>query len=70
MRLLALTDPDGVMDQTHLFPHIRQYFKEFLNGYVQSLSILVNADSYIAPPALGPRAGVLGALALAQQALN
>ncbi|HKZ70979.1 MAG TPA: ROK family protein [Anaerolineales bacterium] len=59
----------GVMDQTQLFPLIRRYVKEFLNGYVQSPSILVDADSYIVPPALGPRAGVLGALALAQQAI-
>lgn len=57
----------GVMQQQHLFPMIRSKVKDSLNGYVQSPAILENIDTYIVPPGLGNRAGVLGALALAQE---
>lgn len=57
----------GVMGQSHLFPLIRQEVQTLLNGYVQSPAILQHIDPYIVPPALGGRAGVLGALALAEQ---
>ena len=56
----------GVMQQEHLFPIIREKVKTSLNGYVQSPAILQNIESFIVPPGLGNRAGVLGALALAQ----
>jgi fructokinase len=58
----------GVMDQSHLFPMIRHKVQTLLNGYVQSPEILERIDEYILPPALGSRAGVLGAIALAQEA--
>ena len=57
----------GVMEQSHLFPLIRQKVQSLLNGYVQSPAILDQIDGYIVPPALGKRAGVLGAIALAQE---
>jgi fructokinase len=57
----------GVMDQAHMFPLIRQKVQEYLNGYVQSPVILEQIDSYIVPPGLGNKAGVLGAIALAEQ---
>jgi fructokinase len=57
----------GVMQQSHLFPLIRQKLTDYLNGYVQSPAILNHMDQYIVPPALSGRAGVLGALALAMQ---
>ena len=57
----------GVMGQAHLFPLIRSEVKALLNGYVQSPAILEEIDSYIVPPGLGGRSGVLGAVALAQQ---
>ncbi|GAB4266457.1 MAG: ROK family protein [Candidatus Promineifilaceae bacterium] len=60
----------GVMAQPHLFPLVRQKTLAALNGYVQSPAILEQIDSYIVPPGLGNRAGVLGALALAQQAIS
>jgi fructokinase len=58
----------GVMKGPHLFPLIRAKVLELLNGYVQAPELLDDIDSYIVPPDLGGRAGVLGALALAQGA--
>jgi fructokinase len=57
----------GVMEQPQLFPLVRWRVQEYLNGYVQSTAILFDIEQYIVPPALGNRAGVLGAFALAQQ---
>ncbi len=57
----------GVMQQEQLFPLIRAEVARLLHGYVQSAAILQAMDDYIVPPALGGRAGVLGAIALAQQ---
>ncbi len=60
----------GVMNQAHLFPRIRQRVQHSLNGYVQSPAILTDIDTYIVPPGLGGRAGVLGAIALAEAAVK
>ncbi len=59
----------GVMAQPQLFPLLRQKTQATLNGYVQHPAILVEIERYIVPPGLGNRAGVLGAIALGQQAL-
>jgi fructokinase len=59
----------GVAQQPQLMPPIRQKTQSMLNNYVQSPEILENIENYIVPPGLGGRAGVLGAIALAQQAL-
>ncbi|MCB0226857.1 MAG: ROK family protein, partial [Anaerolineae bacterium] len=56
----------GVMEQKQVFPMLRRKVIELLNGYVQSPAILEKIDSYIVPPGLGNRAGILGAIALAQ----
>jgi fructokinase len=58
----------GVMEQPQILPALRRRVQELLNGYVQVPIILQRIDTYIVPPALGGRAGVLGALALGQQA--
>jgi len=58
----------GVMEQPRLLPMVRRKVLEVLDGYVQSPDILQHIDSYIVPPGLGDRAGVLGAIALAQRA--
>ena len=58
----------GVMRREFLFPMIRQKAVELLNGYVQSPAITEKIEAYILPPALGSRAGMLGAIALAQTA--
>ena len=60
----------GVMQQPALLPLIRRRVPELLNGYVQSPAILSGMDDYLVPPALGGRAGVLGAIALAMQAAD
>jgi fructokinase len=48
----------GVMQQPHLFRLIPAELTQLLNGYVEACDIV--------PPALGSRAGVLGALVLAE----
>jgi fructokinase len=58
----------GVMDQRQLFPLIHNQVYTMLNGYLQSRQILEELDQYIVPAGLGSRAGVLGAIALAQLA--
>jgi len=58
----------GVMQQPFLFPLVRREVQELLNGYIHAPEILERIDDYIVPPALGNRAGVLGAIALAQRA--
>ena len=58
----------GVMQQGHLFPMIRQELSQLLNGYVQHPELLEHLDSFVQPPQLGSHAGVLGSLALAEQA--
>jgi len=56
----------GVMDQLHLFPMVREKVLSSLNNYVQHPVLLKQINEYIVPPSLGNRAGVLGAIALAQ----
>lgn len=60
----------GVMQQVHLFPMIRSEVQQLLNGYVKAEAILERIDEYVVPPGLGSRAGVRGAIALAQQAAH
>lgn len=60
----------GVMDQPHLLPMIRTNVQRYLNGYIQAAALQEGGlADYIVAPRLGNRAGVLGAIALAQQAL-
>ncbi|MBV8571889.1 MAG: ROK family protein [Acidobacteriaceae bacterium] len=58
----------GVMQQPQLFDLIRREFSQLLNGYVHHPEVLERLQSFIQPPQLGARAGILGALALAQHA--
>ncbi len=60
----------GVMHHQELFPMVRSKVMELLNDYVQSPAILEEMDTYIVPPGLGNRSGVLGAIALAQHKYN
>ena len=60
----------GVMNVPQLFPLVRREVQDLLNGYVQAPEILDQIDCYIVPPGLASRAGVLGALALAEAAAS
>lgn len=59
----------GVMKAPTLLPLIWAEVPRLLNGYVQAPEILDRIDRTIVPPALGGRAGVLGAIALAEDAV-
>lgn len=59
----------GVGSLSHLLPKVQKQTRELINGYIQSSAILENIESYIVAPGLGNQAGVLGAIALAEQAL-
>lgn len=58
----------GVMQQPHLFTLIRREFAQLLNGYVKHAELLEHLERFLQPPQLGPRAGILGAIALAERA--
>jgi fructokinase len=74
MNIICILSPQrvilggGVMDQSQLFPLVRKKVQTLLNGYIHTSEILQHIDNYIVPPDLGNRAGVLGAIALAQMA--
>jgi len=59
----------GVMQQAQLYDMIRTELSAILNGYIRVPQLLERMDEYIVAPGLGGRAGVLGALALAEQAI-
>ena len=60
----------GVPQQPQLIPLVRSKTLALLANYIQAEEILENMDRYIVRPGLGSRAGIAGALALAQQALE
>jgi fructokinase len=59
----------GVMDHSGLFPMVRRKVQQHLNEYIQSRQIIQSIEQYIVAPALGRRAGALGAVALAMDSL-
>ena len=58
----------GVLQQESLLPMVRENVHELIRGFVPVPPSSNETDSYIVLPALGHEAGVLGAIALAQQA--
>jgi fructokinase len=58
----------GVMARTHLYHLVRSEVSDLLGGYLSSPALADSLQHYIVPPTLGDRAGVLGAIALAQSA--
>ena len=55
------------MSREHLFPLVRKELARLLNDYIRMPQLGDDLDQYVVPPQLGSRAGVLGALALAEQ---
>merc|ERR1719203_2659199 len=64
----------GIMQRASLFPKIREATRRILDGYIKHPKLLddgVNGiDSYIVPSERGNDAGIFGALALADTALQ
>jgi len=58
----------GVMARAPLYPLVRAGISALLAGYLASPALNAGLGRYLVPPALGERAGVLGALLLAQRA--
>jgi fructokinase len=58
----------GVMNQPGLLEHVRLEIVALLNGYLDAPELSDGMDEFVVRPALGDRAGVLGALALAESA--
>lgn len=56
----------GVMANDLLLPHIRQAAHASLNNYLEPLQRRDVFDAYIVAPAMGARAGIAGAMLLAQ----
>jgi fructokinase len=59
----------GVMNEPSLLPLVRARVADLAAGYFDAQELGVAIDGYIVPPALGERAGVLGALELARLAV-
>ena len=58
----------GVMARASLWPMVRSKLGALLGGYVASPALDDGLARYLVAPALGERAGVLGAMALAIRA--
>lgn len=59
----------GVMYQRQLFPMIRKYVTDILNGYVKTKE-LSDMDNYIVPESLEGNQGILGCFELAKNSGN
>ncbi len=58
----------GVMRREHLFPLVREELRRLLNNYIRVSALVEGLDQYVVPPGLAEKAGVLGAIILAEQA--
>ena len=59
----------GVMKSPALLPAVRRWTLRLLAGYPKATPLAGDLTAYVVPPALGDRAGVLGALALAEETI-
>jgi fructokinase len=57
----------GVMERAGLLERVRARLRELVAGYLDTPMLGEKIEEYLVPPALGDRAGVLGAIALAQE---
>ena len=60
----------GRLGEEQFFRLIREKTQAALSGYIASPALCEEIGNYIVPPHLGNNAGICGALALAQLALN
>lgn len=58
----------GVMERAGLLALVHARLRQLVAGYLQDPLLREDIDSFLVPPALGDRAGVLGAIALAETA--
>ncbi len=58
----------GVMDRPGLRESVSRRLRELVNGYLATPLLAERIEDFVVAPALGDRAGVLGALALAELA--
>ena len=58
----------GVLRAAHLLPWVRREVVALLGGYLEAPALGGSVDAYLVPSALGERAGLIGALALASDA--
>jgi fructokinase len=58
----------GVMKESTLLTRVRERLRELLAGYFDAAELRDEIGDFVVPPGLGDRAGVLGAIALAQEA--
>ncbi|HEY1217362.1 MAG TPA: ROK family protein [Bryobacteraceae bacterium] len=58
----------GVLLQPCLLPMVHTGLARLLNGYIEAVEIVERMESFVVLPQLGGRAGVLGALLLAEEA--
>jgi fructokinase len=56
----------GVSGAPGLLPLVRSRLQELLAGYIDATQLQDGIDEYLVPPALGSRAGVVGAIELAR----
>ncbi|MGH2916736.1 MAG: ROK family protein [Solirubrobacteraceae bacterium] len=60
----------GVLARAPLLAAVRARLRELAGGYLRTPLLGEQVDSYLVAPALGERAGALGAIALAQDAVG
>ncbi len=60
----------GVSRQEQLFDKIRNYFKQYMNGYLSDKRYGEDIESYIKYPKHGQDAGLLGAIFLAEKGIR
>ncbi len=59
----------GVMHQEQLFPLVRRYVGDILNGYIKTKE-LEDMEHYIVPASLGDNQGIMGCLELGRRKLE
>lgn len=60
----------GVMHQRHLLPRIQRALVQVLNGYIQVPQLAEGIVDFVVPSVLDQKAGLYGALVLAERALS